>query len=47
MYLDTDTKRINVGGTSNGASIYYGDTENPEKDESTEFYNIPKSSVQE
>jgi hypothetical protein len=47
MYLDTATERISVGGGSNGISIYYGNTETPVQDETTELYSIPKDDVDE
>ena len=47
MYLDTASGRISVGGVGGGVSIYYGETEKPEQDETTELYSIPKSDVKE
>ena len=47
MYLDTATERISVGGGSNGISIYYGNTETPVQDETTELYSIPRDDVDE
>ena len=45
MYLDTDTKRISVGGGGGGVAIYYGNTEEPEKDEEADRYSIPRTDV--
>ena len=47
MYLDTASGRISVGGIGGGVSIYYGETEKPEQDETTELYSIPKTDVKE
>jgi hypothetical protein len=49
MYLDTESKRISVGGFggNSGISIYYGDTEKPTQDETTKLYSIPKTDVQD
>ena len=47
MYLDTASGRIGVGGIGGGISIYYGETEKPEQDETTELYSIPKTDVKE
>ena len=48
MYLDTATERISVGGAGGGGiAIYYGDAENPSKDETTSLYSILKTDVKD
>ena len=47
MFLDTESDRINVGGSGGGISIYYGDSETPEKNEETELYIIPTEDVKD
>ena len=46
MYLDTENQRISVGGSvGGGASIYYGNVEEPVYDEDNEEYTFSKNDV--
>ena len=45
MYLDTASERISVGGIASGVSIYYGNADEPIKDETTDLYTILKTEV--
>ena len=45
MYLDTVSERIPVGGVTSGVSIYYGNADEPIKDETADLYTILKTEV--